>query len=319
MVPSKHIRHFQLRRCCSQAPSLRFCSTFTALVACGLVLVVVQQSEAFTLAPMPGVKAGPAVVRPSMQQVAISDRMLMKAVLSQEGNTGSASVFAGLLLFVVGVPRVSRALRTLRRRNVGCQGMGSFKVSLAHAAQHRRHSTQEFQMITPRSFVPPQAAVSTATAALACSISSVQGTDSLERELADASASCFPREMVLVPAVGENSKSTPTIGCTRPAGHLIGRHRRPVRSRRGRKSRTSSRATRRQTGARLLPVQPPSVQPLPYDPSRLRMKIQDALRVSTSCVSIAIDSEAKTVAAKSEFSQCTSLYISGNGSDSEDH
>merc|ERR1712008_445388 len=55
------------------------------------------------------------------------------------------------------------------------------------------------------------------------------------------------------------------------------------------------------------------------EPSRLRMKIQDALRVSTSCVSIAIDSEAKTVAAKSEFSQCTSLYISGNGSDSEDH
>lgn len=310
MVPSKHIRHFQLRRCCSQAPSLRFCSTLTALVACGLVLVVVQQREAFTLAPMPGVKAGPAVVRPSMQQqVAISDRMPVKAVLSQEGNTGSASVFAGLLLFVVGVPRVlqSRALRTLRRRNVGCQGMGSFNVSLPHTAQHGRHSTREFQMITSRSFVLPQASVSTATAALACSISS------------DASTSCFPREMVLAPAVGENSESTVTIGCTRPAGHLIGGRRRPVRSRRARKSCTSSRAARRQTGARLLPVQHPSVQPLPYDPSRLRMKIQDALRVSTSCVSIAIDSEAKTVAAKSEFSQCTSLYISGNGSYSEDH
>lgn len=245
----------------------------------------------------------------------------MNAVLSQEGNTGSAIICASLLLLVTGVPRVlqARALRTLRRRNVGCQGLGSFKVSFPDTAQHRLHSTPEFHLNTSRSCVLPQAAVSTASETLACSISSVQGTGSLGREHVDATTSCFPHEMVLVPAVGENSKSTLTTGCARSAGQLIGGRRRPVRSRQGRKSRTSSRAARRQTGARLLPAQPPSVQPLPYDPSRLRMKIQDALRVSTSCVSIAIDSEAKTVAAKSEFSHCTSLYISGNGSDLEDH
>lgn len=207
-----------------------------------------------------------------------------------------------------------RVLRTPRSRSVRCHGMGSFKVSIPHTSEHRFNSVQEFHIIGPSSL--PQAV---ATPALACSISPKHEMDVSEGEHVHASAWCLPRVIVAVPAVGENADSFLANRCMKPAGHLIGGHRRAARSRRGRPSRTGSRASRRQTGARLLPVQPESVQPMPYDPSRVRMKIQDALRVSRGCVSIGIGREAKTVAAKSEFSHCTSLYISGNGSDSEDH
>jgi len=237
----------------------------------------------------------------------------------QRGNTWSGIACASLLLIAVSVPRVlqSRALRNPRRLGVGCQGMGSFKVSLPPTAEHRFNSAQEFHLITPSNSVMPQAAVS--TAATACSISQMQGMDSLEGEHVDASAWCLPREFVLVAPMAENAESTVTIGCTRPAGQIIDGYRRRVRSQRRQQSRTASRATRRQTGARLVPGQPPCVQPMPFDPSRVRMKIQDVLRISKSCVSIAIGRDAKTVAAKNEFSHCTSLYISRNGSDSEDH
>jgi len=286
------------------------------LVACGLVLVVVQQSEAFTVASMSGVNTWPAVVRPSRRQrVTIIDRRPIKTACLQRGNTWSGIACASLLLIAVGVPRVlqSRALRTPRRLSVGCQGMGSFKVSLPPTAEHRFNSAQEFHLITPSSCVMPQAAVS--TAATPCSISQMRGMDSLEGEHVDTSAWCLPREIMLVAPIAEKSESTVTIGCTRPAAQIIGGYRRPVRSRRRQQSRTANQSTRRQTGTRLLPGQPPSVQPMPYDPSRVRMKIQDVLRISKSCVSIAIVREAKMVAAKSEFSHCTSLDISRT----EDH
>jgi len=288
MVPFKSMR--RLQPCPSHEPSLYIRSIFAALVACGLVLVVVQQSEAFTMASMPGVSAGPAVLRSSRQQcVTMSDRRPIETACSHGGNTWSGIMCASLLLVGVGVPQVSqsRALRTPRRRSVGCQGMGSFKVCLPHTTEHGFNSLQGFHLIAPSSSVMPQHAVPSAAT------------------------------VVLVPAVREN-EFTLTIGCTRPAGRLIGGHRRPVRPRR-QQSHAQSQSTRRQTGARLLSVQSPPVQPLPYDPSRVRMKIQDVLRFSTSCVSIAIGREAKTVAAKSEFSHCASLYISGNGSHSEDH
>merc|ERR1712037_904469 len=133
------------------------------------------------------------------------------------------------------------------------------------------------------------------------------------------SAWCLPSDIVLVPVLGENVESVMAIGCTRPAGRIVGGHRKPVQSRRRQQPRTSGRATRRQTGARLLPVQPLSAQLMPYDPSCIRMKIQGVLRMLSTCVGMPVGREAKTFVAKSEFSRCTSLYSSRTAFDSEDH
>lgn len=299
----------------SPRPQRRF---LLFLAACALGLFITQRSDTFTLASMPKVIAGPGAVQFSVQNIPATSIRPAGRGCARVGSSWSVFAYASLLvvsLHGMSATRNFRGLSTPCRRGVFRQRMGSFNLSLSSmAGQHfETLPSEDSNQVTPWAGAQTKA-VATAIKGSTCSSFLLPVVDEVGRTPAQLLQS------KVVPTVMEihHTESNAAFCCTRPACHFVGHQRKSVRSARQRYHRTATRATRKQTGAKLMPRCRLCVLPVPYDPSRVRVQIQDVLMAS-SCTRSASGRDAKMTAAKSEISQVKTHYISGNGFASENH
>jgi len=275
--------------------------------ASGLGLFFTKRSDSFTLASTPKVIAEPGVVEFSEQRILATSKRPDGKGYARVSTGWPAFAYASLLIVSL------HSISTARNRSVlpkRCRR--GVPVSLSSMAGHHFETlpSQDSNQATP--WVGAQT-----TAATPCTCSSFLLPD--VDEVGGTPAQLLQSKFVPMLTMTHHVESNAAHRCTKLACHFVGHQRKHGPSARRRYQRTATRATRRQIGANFLPRQPQPMLPVPYDPSRVRVQIQDVLLASSSCTKSASDRDAKLTAAKSEISQFQTHYISGNGSASVDH
>jgi len=277
------------------------------IAAWGLGLLVTKRSDSFTIASTPKVMAAPGTVQFSVQQTPAISKRPAGGSYARVGNGWPVFAYASLLVVSLHGISTAQNFRVLPKR---CRR--GVPVSLSSMAGHHLETlpSQDSNQATP--WVGAQT-----TAATPCTCSSFLLPD--VDEVGGTPAQLLQSKFVPMLTMTHHVESNAAHRCTKLACHFVGHQRKHGPSARRRYQRTATRATRRQIGANFLPRQPQPMLPVPYDPSRVRVQIQDVLLASSSCTKSASDRDAKLTAAKSEISQFKTHYISGNGSASVDH
>jgi len=299
MVPSgRCLQHRKLPR-----PQRQF---LLFMAAWGLGLLVTKRCDSFTLASTPKVIVGPGAIQFPKQHITATSKRPDGRGHARVGNGWPVFAYASLL--VVSLHSISTAQNfsvppKRCRRSVLCQRMGSFNLSLSSMAGHRLETLPSQE---PNQATPWAGAQTLSAKVSTCSSFRLPHVD----EIGGPPAQLLQSNVVPMPATAyhAHAASNAALSCARFVGH----QRKQGQSARRRYQRTATRATRRQTGAKFQPRHPLPVLPVMYDPSRVRVQIQDVL-VASSWTRSASSRGTKMTAANGEISQFKTRYISVNG------
>jgi len=305
MVPSGD------RGCCLQHRVLRRPGRQLLLffAASGLGLFFTKRSDSFTLASTPKVIAEPGVVEFSEQRILATSKRPDGKGYARVSTGWPAFAYASLLivsLHSISTARNRSVLPKRCRRGVFCRRMGSFNVSLSTRAGHHLETLPSQDS---NQAIPWAGAQTTSTEVSGCPNFLLPEVD----EVGGSLAQMLQSKAVPLPATTYHAESNAAQCCTQPACKFVGHQHKQGQSARRRYQRTAARATRRQIGSKFMPRQPLRVLPAAYDPSRVRVQIQDVLMAASSCTKSASVRDTKMTAAKSEVSQFKTHFISVNG------